>query len=159
MGVNILAKIKIHEIAKELGLVSKEVVAKAQELGIEVKNHMSAVTEEQAEQIKNSLKKGESKEAKKESKPSKTSEPEKEKKKAEKETPVIIRREVINTDFEEKQEKKEKQQQNRNDVGFVERRKNQDYNIVYRKQTVKPMTVSELFGIKTPKKEEKSQKR
>ena len=150
-----MAKIKIHEIAKELGLVSKEVVAKAQELGIEVKNHMSAVTEEQAEQIKNSLKKGESKEAKKESKPSKTSEPEKEKKKAEKQTPVIIRREVINTDFEEKQEKKEKQQQNRNDVGFVERRKNQDYNIVYRKQTVKPMTVSELFGIKTPKKEEK----
>ena len=75
-----MAKIKIHEIAKELGLVSKEVVAKAQELGIEVKNHMSAVTEEQAEQIKNSLKKGESKEAKKESKPSKTSEPEKEKK-------------------------------------------------------------------------------
>ena len=150
-----MAKIKIHEIAKELGLVSKEVVAKAQELGIEVKNHMSAVTEEQAEQIKNSLKKGESKETKKENKPSKTSEPEKEKKKAEKETPVIIRREVINTDFEEKQEKKEKQQQNRNDVGFVERRKNQDYNIVYRKQTVKPMTVSELFGIKTPKKEEK----
>ena len=150
-----MAKIKIHEIAKELGLVSKEVVAKAQELGIEVKNHMSAVTEEQAEQIKNSLKKGESRETKKESKPSKTSEPEKEKKKAEKETPVIIRREVINTDFEEKQEKKEKQQQNRNDVGFVERRKNQDYNIVYRKQTVKPMTVSELFGIKTPKKEEK----
>ena len=150
-----MAKIKIHEIAKELGLVSKEVVAKAQELGIEVKNHMSAVTEEQAEQIKNSLKKGESKEAKKESKPSKTSEPEKEKKKVEKQTPVIIRREVINTDFEEKQEKKEKQQQNRNDVGFVERRKNQDYNIVYRKQTVKPMTVSELFGIKTPKKEEK----
>ncbi len=150
-----MAKIKIHEIAKELGLVSKEVVAKAQELGIEVKNHMSAVTEEQADQIKNSLKKGESKEAKKESKPSKTSEPEKEKKKVEKQTPVIIRREVINTDFEEKQEKKEKQQQNRNDVGFVERRKNQDYNIVYRKQTVKPMTVSELFGIKTPKKEEK----
>ncbi len=150
-----MAKIKIHEIAKELELVSKEVVAKAQELGIEVKNHMSAVTEEQAEQIKNSLKKGESKETKKENKPSKTSKPEKEKKKAEKETPVIIRREVINTDFEEKQEKKEKQQQNRNDVGFVERRKNQDYNIVYRKQTVKPMTVSELFGIKTPKKEEK----
>ena len=47
-----LGKIKIHEIAKELGLGSKEVVAKAQELGIEVTSHMSAVDEKQAAQIK-----------------------------------------------------------------------------------------------------------
>ena len=36
MGVKWLGKIKIHEIAKLLGLGSKEVVAKAQELGIPV---------------------------------------------------------------------------------------------------------------------------
>ena len=156
-----MAKIKIHEIAKELGVASKEIVAKAQELGMGVTSHMSAISEEQAEKIKSSLKNVESNATKQEKIKEKnkndkiTKNNETDKKKVEKQTPVIIRREVINTDFEEKQEKKEKQQQNRNDVGFVERRKNQDYNIVYRKQTVKPMTVSELFGIKTPKKEEK----
>ncbi len=145
-----MGKIKIHEIAKLLGLGSKEVVAKAQELGIEATSHMSAVEEEQASKIKASFKGGEKKEEQQDKKSS-------DKKKAEKQTPVIIRREVIRTDVEEKEEKKEKQEVNRNDVGFVERRKNQDYNIVYRKQPVKPMTVSELFGLKTPQKEEKKE--
>ena len=158
-----MAKIKIHEIAKELGVASKEIVAKAQELGMGVTSHMSAVSEEQAEKIKSSLKNVESNATKQEKIKEKnkndkiTKNNESDKKKVEKQTPVIIRREVINTDFEEKEEKKEKQQNNRNDVGFVERRKNQDYNIVYRKQPVKPKTVSELFGLKTPQKEEKNE--
>ena len=158
-----MAKIKIHEIAKELGVASKEIVAKAQELGMEVTSHMSAVSEEQAEKIKSSLKNVESNATKQEKIKGKnkndkiTKNNETDKKKVEKQTPVIIRREVINTDFEEREEKKEKQQNNRNDVGFVERRKNQDYNIVYRKQPVKPKTVSELFGLKTPQKEEKNE--
>ena len=37
--------IKVHELAKELGLTSKELLAKATELGIEVKSHMSALSE------------------------------------------------------------------------------------------------------------------
>ena len=158
-----MAKIKIHEIAKELGVASKEIVAKAQELGMGVTSHMSAISEEQAEKIKSSLKNVESNATKQEKIKGKnkndkiTKNNETDKKKVEKQTPVIIRREVINTDFEEKEEKKEKQQNNRNDVGFVERRKNQDYNIVYRKQPVKPKTVSELFGLKTPQKEEKNE--
>jgi len=63
--------------------------------------------------------------------------------------PVIIRREVIITDEEEKekeQEKKQREQKSKH-VGFVERNKNADYNIVYRNKPTKPMTVSELFGI------------
>ena len=156
-----MAKIKIHEIAKELGLVSKEVVTRAQELGIEVTSHMSAVDEEQAEKIKNSFKTQDTKAGKNEKVKEKNEKVaknnENDKKKAEKQTPVIIRREVIRADFEEKEEKKEQQKNTRNDVGFVERRKNQDYNIVYRKQPVKPMTVSELFGLKTPQKEEKKE--
>ena len=44
----------------------------------------------------------------------------------------------------------------RQSVYFVERNKNQDYNIVYRNKTTKPMTFSELFGIKDNKKEEKN---
>lgn len=146
-----MGKIKIHEIAKELGLGSKEVVAKAQELGMDVTSHMSAIDDDQASKLKSSF-------GKAETKGDKASNTEKEdKKKSEKQAPVIIRREVIRSDIEEKEEKEEKKPANRNDVGFVERRKNQDYNIVYRKQPVKPMTVSELFGLKTPQKEEKKE--
>ena len=153
-----MGKIKIHEIAKLLGLGSKEVVAKAQELGIEATSHLSSVEEEQANKIKESFKGAEKKTtAKTEKKEQQSEKKSSDKKKAEKQTPVIIRREVIRTDIEEKEEKKEKHEVNRNDVGFVERRKNQDYNIVYRKQPVKPMTVSELFGLKTPQKEEKKE--
>ena len=55
MGVNLLGKIKIHEIAKKLGLASKEVVERAQELKIEVKSHMSGVTDEEAKKIEDSF--------------------------------------------------------------------------------------------------------
>ena len=48
-----MGKIKIHEIAKELGVNSKEVIAKANELGIQVTSHLSAVEEETANKIKN----------------------------------------------------------------------------------------------------------
>ena len=46
-----------------------------------------------------------------------------------------------------------------NNVGFIERRNNRDYNIVYRNKPNKPMTVSEMFGLKKeePKKEEKKE--
>ncbi|MBO5397710.1 MAG: translation initiation factor IF-2 [Clostridia bacterium] len=89
------------------------------------------------------------------------------------EEPVIIRRAVIiNEDEEEKrreEERKRKEQKRKNDVGFIEKNRNKDYNIVYREKPTKPMTVSELFGIgkkeepkktakadiEVPKKEEK----
>ena len=51
-----MGKIKIHEIAKLLGLGSKEVVAKAQELGIEATSHLSSVEEEQANKIRDKKK-------------------------------------------------------------------------------------------------------
>ncbi len=135
-----MGKIKIHEIAKELGISSKEVIAKANELGIEVTSHLSSVEEDVAQKIKTSFTNKQT--------------DNKEKKVAKKEVaPVIIRREVILAD-EDKEVKKE-EKQDRKDVGFVERKKNQDFNIVYRKQPVKPMTVGELFGIKNNAKEEK----
>ena len=43
MGVKLLGKIKIHEIAKKLGLTSKEVIKRANELNIEAKSHLSGV--------------------------------------------------------------------------------------------------------------------
>ncbi len=46
-----LSKKRLYEIAKELGKESKEVVAKAKELGIEVKSHSSSVEAEVAQRI------------------------------------------------------------------------------------------------------------
>ena len=177
-----MGKIKIHEIAKELGVNSKEVIAKANELGIQVTSHLSAVEEETANKIKNGFAKQAIKKesspkeetlqkeetpkkesnAKKqannqENKKEKTEKAEKMEKASKKEnTPVIIRREVIVAD-EEKETKKE-EKETRKDVGFVERKKNQDFNIVYRKQPVKPMTVNELFGIKPSTPAQKDEK-
>ena len=70
------------------------------------------------------------------------------KKKEDKKAPVIIRREVIiNNNEEEKEQERKKQAQKNKQMGFVERNKNADRNIVYRNKPTKPMTVSELFGI------------
>lgn len=146
-----MGKIKIHEIAKEVGLTSKQIIEKANSLGIEVSSHLSSVSEEQANKIKSSLKSSNGK-TEKLNNSEKTKKVKDEKKN---ETPVIIRREVIVS--EEKKKVEEKPKINRNDVGFVERKKNQDYNIVYRNKTTKPMTFSELFGIKDNKKEKTSQ--
>ena len=155
-----MAKQKIHELAKELGISSKEVLQKAKELGIEVASHLSNVEDEQIKKIKNAFsnnskdevadKKAETKnknvkgnkvEAKKDSK-----------KENKKDAPVIIRREVILSDDEETK-KEEKKNEPRKDVGFVNRRNDKDYNIVYRNKPNKPLTVNELFGLN--KKEEK----
>ncbi len=137
-----MGKMKIYELAKQLNLTSKEIMAKAKELGIEVKTHMSSIEENEINKIKDKIGKREENKTKKE-----------EKKQS---SPVIIRREIIITD-EEKKESKSKQIEQRNkQVGFVERNKNADYNIVYRNKPTKPMTVSELFGI--GKKEEKIEK-
>ena len=150
-----MGKLKVHELAKELGLESKQLIAKAKEVGIEVTSHLSSLEEEQVNKIKEIFDKKDDKGVKAQ----KNMEQEKNKEKKEKTTkkdatPVIIRREVILAD-EEKQEKKQEKTE-RKDVGFVERKNNKDFNIVYRKQQVKPMTVSELFGLKPNKKEEKA---
>ena len=144
-----MGKIKIHEIAKEMGLASKDVIAKANELGIEAKSHLSGVDEKEAQTIKDALSKKPSQVqiSKETTKGAAKVTKAKEDKKGT--TPVIIRREVIIADEEEKvkeEEKKQKEQKNKQ-VGFVERNKNADYNIVYRNKPTKPMTVSELFGI------------
>ena len=147
-----MGKMKIHELAKEIDKTSKEIIAVAQELGLEVKSHMSSLEENEIKMVKEKLlgekttsdnKKADSKESKE----------------TKKESPVIIRRQVIISDEEikrrEEEEKKKKQEKQRNSqVGFVERNRKTDYNIVYRNKPTKPMTVSELFGLKDNKKEE-----
>ena len=147
-----MGKMKIHELAKEIGVASKEIIEKAQKLGLKITSHLSNIDEEQANQIRKQYSN------KAEKNTGKTTEGENNKKeKKEKSSPVIIRREVILSDDEE-DKKEEKKDNRRKDVGFVERR-NKDYNIVYRNKTVKPLTVNELFGFgkKEEKKEEKKE--
>ena len=86
---------------------------------------------------------------------------EKTKKEEKNDSPVIIRREVIiNDEANVQKEQVKKEEKKNNHVGFVERKQNKDYNIVYRNKPSKPMTVDELFGIKKePKKEEKKEEK
>lgn len=148
-----MGKIKIHELAKEIGMASKDVLEKAKSLGIDVASHLSNVTDEQATEIRNAYSKNNKNNVKKENKVENKKETKKETKKDnKKDTPVIIRREVILND-EEDSKKDTKKAEERKDVGFVKRRNNNDYNIVYRNKPNKPLTVNELFGL--GKKEEK----
>ena len=139
-----MGKVKIHEIAKKLNLNSKEVLEKANEIGIDVKSHLSSIEDKEAEKLEKALR---PKTAKKE-------QPESPKKEN---SPVIIRREVIISDEEQdfKAQEKKHQEQRKNDVGFVEKNRKTDFNIVYRDKQKKPLTVDELFGIKKePQKQE-----
>ena len=55
MGVMLLGKMKIHELAKQIGKTSKEIIAVAQELGLEVKSHMSSLEEEDIKLVEKKL--------------------------------------------------------------------------------------------------------
>ena len=132
-----MGKIKIYEIAKKLNLTSKEVLEMAQKLNIDVKSHMSGVEEEEAKKIEAQLTNNSNEKTKNSTKTTKKEE----------KSPVIIRREVIIEEENKKQEVKKEEKTN-NGVGFVERKQNNNYNIVYRNKPNKPKTVSELFGIK-----------
>ena len=137
-----MGKIKIHEISKELNLTSKEVLEIALKLKIDATSHMSGVSDDDAEKIRKAvLEKGAKNKEEKAKKP----------KKEEKEAPVIIRREVIIEQKETvKKQEEVKREEKKNNIGFVERKNNKDYNLVYRNKTSKPMTVSELFGLSKP---------
>ena len=157
-----MGKIKIHEIAKKLGLTSKEVLEKAKSLNFDVKSHLSAVTDEEAKKLEEELKKNNKGDQK--NRPTK-----KQQTANKKDEPVIIRREVIISDEEivkkEEEEKQKRQKEREKQLGFVERNKSKDFNIVYRNKQTKPLTVEELFGLKkkeeskkeTPKVEEKQE--
>ncbi len=145
-----MGKIKIHEIAKKLDLTSKEVLEVAKGLNIDVKSHLSGVSEEEAKKIENACSKKDNN--KKETREIKNKE----------KAPVIIRREVIIEQEEsiKKKSQKVKKEDKKGNIGFIERKQNTDYNIVYRNKPNKPMTVSELFGLKKeePKKEVTTEK-
>ena len=47
-----MGKLKVHELAKELGISSKEIIEKAKELGTEITSHLSSVDDTLAEKIR-----------------------------------------------------------------------------------------------------------
>ncbi len=53
-----MEKVRVHEIAKELGVTSKEVVKKALDMGVELKTASSTVSMEEAEKIVNYMMNG-----------------------------------------------------------------------------------------------------
>ena len=131
MGVKLLGKIKIHEIAKEVGLTSKDIIKIANDLGIEVTSHLSAVDDEQAKLIKNNIQnKNEKDKSEENSKAAKTVKKDTTSSANKKdETPVIIRREVIISEEKKTQNTNKSQEHNHKDVGIVERTNKNDYNI------------------------------
>src|SRR3954463_465204 len=48
-------KIRLYEVAKDLGLANKDLVAKVRALGIEVKNHMSNLDPDDVARVKRAL--------------------------------------------------------------------------------------------------------
>ena len=148
-----MGKMKVYELAKEINVSSKELLDEAKTLGIDLKSHLSSIEDKDVETLKSKFIKAAKKTA------TKKEEEKKESKKAKKDTsvkndnPVIIRREVIIQE-ENKSEKIKEQKNKENKTPFVQRNQKKDFNIVYRNKVEKPLTVSELFGLNKPKKEE-----
>ena len=55
-GGFIMAKIKVYELAQEIGMKSADLLAVLKNKGIEVKSHMSVLEDGQVEDVKKALK-------------------------------------------------------------------------------------------------------
>ena len=148
-----MGKMKLYELAKEMDVSSKELLEQAKEMGINIKSHLSVISDDDVKNLKAKYqRKGVT-----EIKPKEEKKPKKENSQK-KDNPVIIRREVI---IEEEGNKEKKQEPKRNDNKnpFVQRNQKKDYNIVYRNKPTKPMTVSELFGLNKDEKKVENKKK
>lgn len=137
-----MGKMKVHELAKELNMQSKDLVDKLIELKYNVKSHLSMLEDTDVEKIKKQFK-ASKKVSKSENK--ETIENEKNNVKKEKKpiAPVIIRREVIRIETREEPIKTERVSQRREDLGVVQRRTDASMNIKYR-------TLPKKIGTITP---------
>ena len=52
-----VGKVRVYEIAKDVGVPNRELVAKIQSLGIDVKNHMSSIVVDEVQRVKRALEK------------------------------------------------------------------------------------------------------
>ena len=149
-----MGKKKVYELAKELNVENKEIISIAQKLGIKVTSHLSGIDDAGVEKIKENMSKIKNNEKKVNEKEKKQKD-EKLNSNVKTTGQVIIRREVIVEDDNKDSFKK----QNKSDIGFANKKTNRDFNIVYREKPTKPMTVSELFGIKPKNSKAQSQEK
>ena len=89
MGVRLLGKMKLYELAKEMDVSSKELLEQAKKIGIDIKSHLSVISDEDVKNLKAKYQRNNSDVTKKEEKKPKKESSQK------KDNPVIIRREVI----------------------------------------------------------------
>ncbi len=136
-----MGKLKVHELAKELGMQSKELVDRLINMGYSVKNHMSTLEDMEVNEIKNKLNK-------KETKASDKTQNKKEKKPI---APVIIRREVTKIENTQDVAKSDEKLERRDDLGVVQRKTNATMNIKYRTE---PRKIGSITSTITNKKEE-----
>ncbi len=129
-----MGKIKVHELAKELGLQSKELVDKLISLKYNIKSHLSTLEDDEVEKIKKQLKKSEKTEKNVDNKKAESS-AKKEKKPI---APVIIRREVTRVETVPDDKKDDTPIFQRNDIGVVQRRTDTSMNIKYRTAPKRP---------------------
>jgi len=150
-----MGKVRIHEIAKETGLKSKEVIEKAKEIDIEVKSASSAVSEETAAVLMNYIINGvyEGKTQKREEKVSKESEVAKEEKKESSVEEAVKEKEIEKVEKKEpqKSEKKEEKEETREKK---EERKSKKEEISSKK---KEEPVKKKTELKKPKRESLAQ--
>ncbi len=160
-----MGKMKVHELAKELGIPSKDMVEKINELGIEVKSHLSTLEEDDVKKIKSKLSKKNTEGNSKSSKPSKTEKTEKKteekpssvrvttpaKKEKKPITPVIIRREVTRVYSDDIDSRSKPADVDRHDLGVVTRRTDTSMNIKYRTEPRRPAPIVTNKNASAPK--------
>ena len=107
-----MGKMKLYELAKELNLTSKELLDKAKMIGIDAKSHLSGLEDEDVKKLRDEFsekrvpKKNEKQEnnnVEKKERENRKSKNDSTSDKKQKDRPVIIRREVI---FENEENKK-----------------------------------------------------
>jgi translation initiation factor IF-2 len=161
-----MGKMKVHELAKELNMQSKDLIDKLKDMNYDVKNHLSTLEEDDVKKITKALK-GEDKN-KKVSAPKRVGsdvhialekETEKPLKKEKKPiAPVIIRREVTRI-VETNEEKPKNENVSREGIGVIERRTDTKMNIKYRTpaRPIGPITQSKPEAPKVEQIETKPQ--
>ena len=141
-----MGKMKVHELAKELGISSKELIEKLADLGIEVKSHLSTLEESDIKKVKKGGSTSSEKAKKDVKKEDKQVAPQKKEKKQF--APVIIRRQVTRVETDEYVEKNRDVNRERNDLGVVQRRSDTSMNIKYRTEPRRPAPI--VTGRKEP---------
>ena len=121
-----MGKMKVHELAKELGIQSKDLVEKLKNMGYDVKNHLSTLEDNEIIKIKKKLNKTDN---------TKSDTTKKEKKPI---APVIIRREVTRIEtVGNERANNQANKSNHDELGVVQRRTNTTMNIKYRTDSKK----------------------